>query len=63
MTVTVFVSELQFFRIEQEFLWISSVIFHQPFFGILSKSLDTIDVDLPIDESYPVIDFHMMKTR
>jgi len=60
--MTVIISELQLFKIELEFSWIHPVLFHQSFFGERPETLDTIDIDLPIDESFPMIDSHMTET-
>ena len=56
------VSELQFFEVEREFLWIHAVIFHQSLFGERPEPLDTIDLDFTVDESFPVIDSQMTET-
>jgi hypothetical protein len=60
--VTVIVFKLQFFEVEREFLWIHTVIFHQSVFCERPEPLDTIDVDVTIDELFTMIDSKMTET-
>lgn len=56
------VSELQFFEIEGEFRWIDAMIFHQSVFCKRPETLDTIDVDFPVSESFSMIDPSMFES-
>ena len=52
----VIIPELQFLEVEREPCRIDSMVFHQTFFCEGPESFNPVDVDLPVSESFAVVD-------